>query len=189
MTSQSRSSMVRSAASLIGSHGMNATSFSEVLADSGAPRGSIYHHFPRGKEELTEEAINWTTEQVLAHIASCPYESPSGVLDWFLELWRNLARTSDGAVGCPVAGTAVDTAVDREILGCVRAAFRSWGAALAGRLESAGLAPAQSRRVALTALAAMEGALILCRAEGSAEPLIDVAHQLLQTMPDPSLGL
>jgi AcrR family transcriptional regulator len=186
MTSQSRSSMVRSAASLIGAHGVNATSFSEVLADSGAPRGSIYHHFPRGKEQLAEEAINWTTEQVLAHIAACPGSDARGVLDWFLELWRNLAQTSGGAAGCPVAGTAVDTAVDGEILGSVRAAFRSWSAALAGRLESAGLAPDQSRRLALTALAAMEGALILCRAEGSAQPLFEVANEVLFLTPDPS---
>ena len=60
--------MVRSAASLIRTRGVNATSFSEVLADSGAPRGSIYHHFPEGKKQLAEDAIRWTSERVLAHL-------------------------------------------------------------------------------------------------------------------------
>ena len=52
MNSNSRARMVRSAAALFGSRGLSATSFSDVLADSGAPRGSIYHHFPGGKKQL-----------------------------------------------------------------------------------------------------------------------------------------
>jgi len=176
--------MVRSAASLIGDHGVNATSFSEVLADSGASRGSIYHHFPRGKKQLAEEAISWTSEQILTHIAASPQGEPRDVLDHFIGLWRSVARASQGAAGCAVAGVAVDTAVGAEILGRVRAAFRSWSDALAGRLELAGLSPDRSRRVALTTLAAMEGALIICRAEGSAEPLTDIGDELLRVFPD-----
>src|SRR5438477_181964 len=57
MSSDSRERMVRSAASLIRTRGVNATSFSEVLADSGAPRGSIYHHFPAGKKQLAEATL------------------------------------------------------------------------------------------------------------------------------------
>jgi TetR/AcrR family transcriptional regulator, lmrAB and yxaGH operons repressor len=176
--------MVRSAASLIGAHGVHATSLSEVLAASGAPRGSIYHHFPRGKEQLAEEAISWTSDQILAHIAASPPGTPREVLDWFIDLWRGVARASQGRAGCAVAGVAVDTAADVDILGSVRAAFRSWSEALAGRLASAGLPVDESRRVALTTLAAMEGALIICRAEGRAEPLLEVGDELLRLLPD-----
>jgi TetR/AcrR family transcriptional repressor of lmrAB and yxaGH operons len=61
MDSNSRARIVRSAAALFGSRGLSGTSFSDVLADSGAPRGSIYHHFPRGKKQLAEDAIGWTS--------------------------------------------------------------------------------------------------------------------------------
>jgi AcrR family transcriptional regulator len=47
--------MISSAAALIGAHGLSGTSFSDVLADSGAPRGSIYYHFPGGKKQLAEQ--------------------------------------------------------------------------------------------------------------------------------------
>src|ERR1700687_3391983 len=106
----SRASMVRSAASLIRTRGVSATSFSDVLADSGAPRGSIYHHFPAGKEQLAEDAIRWTSQRVLAHQRTCPAKTPSEVLSWFIEMWRQVVRTSDGASGCVVAGVAIDTA-------------------------------------------------------------------------------
>src|SRR2546430_4988817 len=68
VSTDSRASMVRSAASLIRSRGVSATSFSDVLADSGAPRGSIYHHFPGGKAQLAEDAIQWTSERLLTHL-------------------------------------------------------------------------------------------------------------------------
>src|ERR1700690_3703722 len=88
MPNDSRAAMVRSAASLIGSHGVSATSFSDVLADSGAPRGSIYHHFPDGKKQLAEDAVRWTSERVLAFQRTCPAVTPVGVLEWLIGVWR-----------------------------------------------------------------------------------------------------
>ena len=110
MGSNSRATMIRSAAALFGSRGLSGTSFSDVLADSGAPRGSIYHHFPGGKKQLAEDAIGWTSQQVLAHLRACPAGTPSGVLACFIDLWRQSVQASGGSSGCPVAGVAIDTA-------------------------------------------------------------------------------
>jgi len=86
---------------------------------------------------------------------------------------------SNGAAGCVVAGVAVDTMPDAtELMAAVRAAFDSWVDLLASQLRAAGFPAIRSRTVAVAALAAMEGALILCRAEGSVEPLETVAGQL-----------
>src|SRR2546423_11022756 len=105
----SRASMVRSAASLIRTRGVNATSFSEVLADSGAPRGSIYYHFPKGKEQLAEDAIRWTSERVLAHQRTCRATTPAGVLGCFIDMLRPGLPPSWGAAGSAVPRGAVDT--------------------------------------------------------------------------------
>src|SRR5882762_5436977 len=99
MTKDSKASMVRSAASLIRTRGVSATSFSDVLADSGAPRGSIYHHFPEGKEQLAGDAIRWTSERVLAHQRANPAVTASDVLKRFIAMWRQVVVTSDGAAG------------------------------------------------------------------------------------------
>src|ERR1700730_3873224 len=109
MGSNSRARMVRSAAGLFGSRGLSATSFSDVLSGSGAPRGSIYHHFPGGKKQLAQDAIGWTSEQILTYLRACPAETASGVLAWFIDLWRQSVQASGGASGCPVAGIAIDT--------------------------------------------------------------------------------
>jgi TetR/AcrR family transcriptional regulator, lmrAB and yxaGH operons repressor len=175
----SRTKMLRSAANLIRTRGASATSFSEVVADSGAPRGSIYHHFPQGKEQLEADAIKWTSEWVLGQLRDCKATTPTGVLDCFIDMWRRIVIASGGTAGCVVAGVAVDTMPDAErLMSVVRATFQSWVDLLTNQLKAAGLPGDRARSVALATLAGMEGALILCRAERSVAPLESVAREL-----------
>jgi TetR/AcrR family transcriptional repressor of lmrAB and yxaGH operons len=184
MSKDSRARMVRSAASLIRTRGVTGTSFSEVIEDSGAPRGSIYHHFPQGKEQLAEDAIKWTSDRVLAHQRSCPASTPSGVLDWFIDMWRHTVVASGGAAGCVVAGVAVDTTPDAEaLMSVVRATFQSWVDLLAEQLETTGVPAGRARGIAVATLAGMEGALILCRAHRNVSPLEGVAAELSRLLP------
>ena len=78
MSGSSRVSMISSAAALIGARGLSGTSFSDVLADSGAPRGSIYHHFPGGKKQLAGDVIEWTSGQILGYLRACPADTADG---------------------------------------------------------------------------------------------------------------
>jgi len=184
MGSDSRASMIRSAAMLFGSRGLSETSFSDVLADSGAPRGSIYHHFPGGKKQLAEDAIGWTSEQVLAHLRDCPADTAAGVLAWFIDLWRQSVLASGGSAGCPVAGVAIDTGTTADgLIDAAGAAFSSWAALLAGQLQAAGVPADRAGPIATAALAGMEGALILCRAERSVDPLEATARELMNLLP------
>src|SRR5256714_7235327 len=182
----SRASMVRSAASLIQRRGVTATSFSEVLADSGAPRGSIYHHFPQGKEQLAEDAIRWTSERVLAHQRACRATTASGVLACFIDMWRQVVIASKGAAGCVVAGVALDTVPDEPgLIDVVRATFRSWYGLLAEQLIAAGVPARRASAIAVSTVAGMGGALILCRAGGTSGPPATGAAGLLPLPPSP----
>jgi TetR/AcrR family transcriptional regulator, lmrAB and yxaGH operons repressor len=182
--SSSRASMIRSAAALFGARGLSATSFTDVLADSGAPRGSIYHHFPGGKNQLARDAIGWTSEQVLGHLRGCPGGTASDVLAWFIDLWRQSVQASGGSCGCPVAGVAIDTGGTADhLIDAARDAFSSWTGLLAGQLQAAGVPAHRAAPIATTALAAMEGALLLCRAERSSQPLEATARELMNLLP------
>jgi AcrR family transcriptional regulator len=184
MATDSRASMVRSAASLIRSRGVSATSLSDVLADSGAPRGSIYHHFPEGKNQLAEDAIRWTSERLLAHLRAAAPSSPADVLERFIDMWRRTVVASGGTAGCVVAGVAIDTVPDETgLMAMVRATFRSWATLLAQQLEAVGVPKQRAMPIALATLAGMEGALILCRAEGNVKPLDAVAEELMRLLP------
>jgi AcrR family transcriptional regulator len=173
--------MVRSAASLISAKGVSATSFSDVLADSGAPRGSVYHHFPGGKEELATEAVRWTSDRVVAYLRAGTETTPEAVMSRFIQLWRQVVLSSNAASGCVVAGVALDSGVDDgALMEVARETFRSWITVLADQLKHAGIPAQRARGISLATLAGMEGALIICRAEGSVQPLDDVATELMR---------
>ena len=71
-----------------------------------------------------------------------------------------------------VAGVAIDTGIATDdLLDAVRAAFSSWTALLARKLQAAGVPAHRAGPIATATLAAMEGALVLCRAERSSQPL------------------
>jgi AcrR family transcriptional regulator len=190
MNSDSRARMVSSAASLIGSHGVSATSFSDVLADSGAPRGSIYHHFPDGKKQLAEDAVRWASERVLAFQRAGQAATAADVLERFIGMWRRVVLTSGGSSGCVVAGVAIDTetgsaaaAEQSGLIDVVRETFRAWIDLLTEQLEEVGVPAERARPIAQATVAGMEGALILCRAEGGIGPLDAVAGELLRLLP------
>lgn len=189
MSSDSRARMVRSAASLIRTRGVSATSLSDVLAASGAPRGSIYHHFPHGKEQLAGDAVRLTSEWVLAQQRACSATTAAGVLGCFIDLWRRVVLASGGAAGCVVAGVAIDTAAGEQgLIDVVRKTFRSWADLLVDQLEAAGVPAQRATPIAVATLAGMEGALILCRAEGDSRPLEMVAAELLRLVPPEKTG-
>jgi TetR/AcrR family transcriptional repressor of lmrAB and yxaGH operons len=189
MSKDSRAAMVRSAASLISTHGVNATSLSDVLTDSGAPRGSIYHHFPEGKRQLAQDAIAWTSGRVLAFQGAVTPATAVEVLERFIGMWRQVVLDSSGAAGCVVAGVAIDTSApagsDDEpgLIDVVQETFRAWIALLTRQLRDTGMAEDEAASIAVATLAGMEGALILCRAEGSVGPLDTVAAQRLRLVP------
>jgi TetR/AcrR family transcriptional regulator, lmrAB and yxaGH operons repressor len=179
MAKDSRERMVASAASLIGSRGVKATSFTEVLKDSRAPRGSIYHHFPKGKRQLVEDALQRTSEQIVAYQRTCTADTAAGVLVHFVNLFRKSLASSQCRAGCPVAGVVIDTYADRGPLReTARESFRSWIALLTDQLVAVGLPRTEARSLSVTTLASVEGGLILCRAEGTVAPLDSIARHL-----------
>jgi AcrR family transcriptional regulator len=172
----SRERMVSSTVALIRRRGLTGTGFAEVIAHSGAPRGSIYHHFPGGKKQLAQAAVERTAEQVDQVLRTLPATSAPELIDGFIGIWQQVL-SDDPGVGCPVAGTVLDTD-DSMLLDTAREAFARWRGTLTDRLGEVGVLPDRAPALATMVVAAMEGALVLCRAERSTAPLRVVAEQL-----------
>lgn len=173
-----RERMVASAVDLLARHGLQATSFSEVLDHSGAPRGSIYHHFPEGKEQMIGSALDLAggrAIELLDRKAGAPAEE---VATWFVHIWREVLIRGKFEAGCAVLAVAV-AAESPELLDQTARVFRTWRQRLAELLEQGGLQPGDAQRFAATLVASSEGAVVLARAEQSLEPFELVAEQLL----------
>src|SRR5256885_8040824 len=101
-----RTRMVISTALLVRERGARATSIDDVLAHSGAPRGSVYHHFPGGRQQLLSEAIDHAGEFVAARIEHAP--DALTMLHMLLDDYREQLVRTDFRAGCPVVAVAVE---------------------------------------------------------------------------------
>src|SRR3954454_24864343 len=111
--SDARRRMIESAAVLFRERGVQGTSFSDVLAHSGAPRGSIYHHFGGGKAQLAEEATRWAGEFIVAGTtAALAQHDPVAAIAVFRAQWAKILRDSDFAAGCTMVAATLEG--DRE---------------------------------------------------------------------------
>jgi TetR/AcrR family transcriptional repressor of lmrAB and yxaGH operons len=159
-----RAELVAATGRLLRRQGYSGTSVSDFLQAAGAANGSLYHHFPHGKEELAQAAIEAAAEQVegaLARTLDDDDDVAAATQRWLDALIG--ALEADPRDGCPVAPTAIDAAGVSEPLRLSAAgAFARWEAvfelALA-RTRDRQTAAAQARLL----LSAIEGALLLDR--------------------------
>ncbi|MEP6470172.1 MAG: TetR/AcrR family transcriptional regulator [Chloroflexota bacterium] len=173
-----RQRMVASAVNLLARRGLQSTSFSEVLEHSGAPRGSVYHHFPGGKDQMIASALDVAGGRaidLLDQKAGAPAED---IASWFLNIWREVLIRGKFEAGCAVLAVAV-AADSPELLDQAAQVFRTWRRRLAELLEQGGLRAADAARFAAVLVASSEGAVVLARAEQSLEPFDLVAEQLV----------
>jgi TetR/AcrR family transcriptional repressor of lmrAB and yxaGH operons len=178
MATDTRIRMVEGAARLLAQRGLQETSFTEVLQLTGAPRGSIYHHFPEGKDQLVAAAIDLAGNRAIRLIDGMAGAPATEVTSRFLGIWRLVLEKSNFTAGCSVL--AVTIATDSgELLEHASTVFRAWRARLGDLLADGGLSAADAKRFAATLIAASEGAVVLSRAEQSLEPFDLVSEQLV----------
>jgi AcrR family transcriptional regulator len=174
-----RDRMIDGAIRLLAQHGLQATSFSEVLALTGAPRGSVYHHFPEGKDQLVAAAVDRAGARAIHALDGQQGASAEELAAAFLGIWRDVLVRSHFGAGCAVL--AVTVAADSQaLLDHAAEVFRAWRGQLAELFARAGFSAKEASRFAATLVAASEGAVVLSRAEQSLEPFDLVTDQLLE---------
>lgn len=172
----SRQQIVAGAADMIRRRGLNATSIREVAKHAGTPLGSTYHYFPGGKNQLATEAVQWASDAVTAALTAKLRKGPVDGLRAFFALWRQIITETEFKAGCPVLAVSIDETTADEALHAAAEAFKAWTALLTDALEAHGASNAE--RLSTLVVAAAEGAVAMCRAQRSAEPLDAVAAEL-----------
>ena len=182
MPSNARKKMIESAAVLLAMRGLQGTAFSDVLERSGAPRGSIYHHFPGGKDQLVDAAIELAGERALSVLDALKGSPPKAVTQAFIDLWRAVLVRSDLRAGCAVLAVTVG-ADSPDLLEHAASVFRAWRHRLADLYVEGGMEPTAAEQLATTLVAATEGAVVVSRAERSLQPFELVGKGLLEATP------
>lgn len=177
----SKQRMIATTAKLLQRQGYHATGLKQVVDEADAPRGSIYHHFPGGKDELAEQAIRVAATQ-LTHAIRGARRSADGPADLTRRLGRALGRWLIGSAfleGCPVSTVTLEVAPrSPELTAACRDAYAEWVGLVTRDLVEHGVDEESARDLGTTVVAGIEGALLLARAEQSVDPLDRVTGQL-----------
>ncbi|WP_308209255.1 TetR/AcrR family transcriptional regulator [Allokutzneria sp. A3M-2-11 16] len=186
--SDSRDKIVESARRLLRRQGYHGTGLAQVIEDSGAPRGSLYFLFPGGKEELAVAGVRecigeWADLIRQARAASSTPE------EWIALMCTGFAdqlRSSDFTEGCPITTVTLDSVpASAPLTEACRDAYSAWLAALAECLVSYGVERKRADDLAMLMLICLEGAMVLCRAFQSTDPMERVIPQVLALIEHP----
>lgn len=158
-------------------YGYTGTGLKQIVADANAPFGSVYHHFPGGKQALGVEVIHRSGamyQELVTSVFDAAPDMLTGVRDAFAGAAAVLEAT-DYADACPIETVALEVASSNEPLRIATAeVFEQWTEAASLRFRAEGFADATARELAVFVIAQLEGAFVLCRATRTTEAL-DVA--------------
>ncbi len=174
MAPDTRERLIRTTSRILRTQGYAATGLNRVMAEADAPKGSMYFHFPGGKEELAAAAIDNFAGRATAALRRRLDEHDTvrdavvAVFDGYVE---DLERTAYRN-GCAVATVALDASATHDLLAdATGRALREWVDLLARALEAEGRAPDQAHGLATLVIAAIEGVVVMAKGERSTEPI------------------
>lgn len=185
MSQPARERLVNSAIELFRQKGIAGTPIQEIIDHSGAGRGSMYTHFPGGKADLAEEAIRTAGAASIEMIAMMTAEhDPVAALGLFVDFWRDSLRDSGYTDGCPILPGALQDDQSPAARTAAGQIFQEWQDRLADTMCRHGADPDRARTAATLAVAAIEGAVALARAQHSTTPIDHVETELLRLARD-----
>ncbi|HSN77553.1 MAG TPA: TetR/AcrR family transcriptional regulator [Anaerolineae bacterium] len=181
VASTARDQIVEATCDLLEAQGYHATGLNQIVAESGAPKGSLYHYFPDGKEELAAAAIDRTgralTSRVEAGLAL--HDDPAAAVQFLAAAIADAVEQSGFRAGGPLTTVAMETATSSERINLAcRAAFDRLQAAFAGKLAAGGHSRQRAAELATFITAAIEGGIILSRTYHTGDPLRRVGQEL-----------
>ena len=168
-----RSRLIQTAARLFRQHGYDGVGLARILEESGAPKGSMYHHFPAGKADLARAAALWASDGMLA-IIDDSFGSAVDTNAGIKALCRKLARLFEqqGATGgCPVTTLLHDAPGETTQTAFAQQIIAGWSSAVAAHLVKLGSNSDQADLQAERLIIALQGAWVMARVQRSADIL------------------
>jgi TetR/AcrR family transcriptional repressor of lmrAB and yxaGH operons len=180
---RSRTALVDSAALLFRRQGYAATGVNQILESAEVKAGSLYHHFPYGKQELAAAVVDGVGGEIERRLRGF-LESDLAVVD-IVDAWIDLMSaglTSDRRDGCPIEPIATESVnASPRVRDASARVFGGWCLAVADRLRADGWPTDDADQTALAVIALLEGALMLSRIAGDTAAL-DAAKAAARTL-------
>jgi TetR/AcrR family transcriptional repressor of lmrAB and yxaGH operons len=173
--------LIQTASRLFEIKGYYATGLNEILAESGAPKGSLYYHFPKGKEQLALESIISEGEKIKSKIQSSldsiknPVEAIVANIENVATVIDNEYKTKDMSIGL----IALETYLTSEVLrGACEEVFTSLENIYTEKLIKAGMNKDDANKLGSVIATMVEGGITYSLVKKSGKPLRLIAEQI-----------
>ncbi len=177
-----RKRLLVSMSKLMRRQGYNATGVSQVIKESGVPKGSLYYHFRNGKAELAASAVYLANDRIVATLRKIQslVDGPIEAVELFCHFYIEEMSRGNFQRGCPIATVTLETAatVDQIQKAC-EDGFTQMITVISTMLQAKNIRFSEAQELAIFTISAIEGALIMCRALRNTEPLRIVQIKLL----------
>jgi TetR/AcrR family transcriptional regulator, lmrAB and yxaGH operons repressor len=181
MANDTRIRMIEATALLLRQRGYHGTSLNDILSASGAPRGSLYFHFPGGKDQLVIEVTRDSVDKVSRQLAEelAAEKDPAVAVHHIYQSVARMLEDNQFTLGCPIAPVVLDSPADvPELAELCRSAFEQWVGLLQAAFVRAGVPERRARALALLVESSLEGLMVIARASRDRAPVLAVADEV-----------
>lgn len=175
-----RSQVLATAQHLFQRQGYHATGVHQILTEANAPKGSLYHHFPGGKQQLATESVGLGAQELgdaIDAVIADSVDLPTAIRT-IADFLASRLEDSNFLDGCPIASVAIDAGDNDPIREACRAGYDRWLVSIADALVDAGLRRPNATDLALMILSTLEGGLLLARTRRDANNLRSVGDRI-----------
>lgn len=168
-----RDRLVSSAALLFQRKGYHGVGVAEILENAEAPKGSMYHHFPKGKSDLAIAAARFAADQIIL-VLDASFDGATDTRDAITTFCFKLAKLftlNDNWVGCPVSATLFESPENTEFRTTTRTIFEGWITATTAHAIAKGTPPTRAAELADALWISLQGAWTLARVRGTPDPI------------------
>lgn len=181
MATDTRTRMIEATALLIRQRGYHGTSLNDILSASGAPRGSLYFHFPGGKDQLVIEVTRASVADVTERLGAALLDEsdPAVAVHHIYQSVARMLEENEFSLGCPVAPVVLDAPNDvPDLVEICRSAFEQWIGLLRQAFVRAGVPERRAQALALLVESSLEGLMVIARATRDRTPVSTVADEV-----------
>ncbi|MGY2994828.1 TetR/AcrR family transcriptional regulator [Mesorhizobium sp. URHB0026] len=181
MATDTRTRMIEATALLLRRRGYHGTSLNDILSASGAPRGSLYFHFPGGKDQLVVEVTRASVAEVTERLgeALAAERDPAVAVHHIYQSVGRMLEDNEFSLGCPVAPVVLDSPGDvPDLVELCRSAFEQWIGLLREAFVRAGVPERRAQALALLVESSLEGLMVIARATRDRSSLNAVADEV-----------
>src|SRR5664279_2237055 len=181
IVSRHKEAIVVAEVRLFRKHGYASTGLLEILKESEAPRGSLYHHFPGGKAAIGVAAIQAAGKTVLATLQKLAAETnnPAELVARYFSMVAGWMEESSFHDGSPFTTIVLETVPQNvQLRQAADAVIKSWAEVLSSELLAAGVSGQKAIRLGYFTFGALEGALIHSRVKMDKAPILQASQYM-----------